>query len=197
MKIVDGQNLIQYRTERNVLHFKGSKRFLSILVIRCIRPFQRHIFRWILPFFTVIKQLKEQLKCLNFYRNGSTTNMEQNNWSVSDTSKEYLPNNGNIAHFTCQCNPESQYFRGSLSQLLSDPLSTIPMLHLVNSNVTIFVELSGCIKLRLSLDVTQLLFQRATSSTNIDFVLKVMSLCLDSNELTICNYIQQRKQCCG
>ena len=91
-----------------------------------------------------------------------------------------MPSNGsNIAHFACQCNT-FRSFRGSLSSLLSDPLSTIPLLHLVNSNVTIFVELTGCIRLKLSLDVTELLFQRATSSTNIDFVLKVYST--NSNE---------------
>ena len=104
----------------------------------------------------------------------------QNAWSVSDTAREYLPSNGsNIAHFACQCNPQSSpVFRGSLSSLLSDPLSTIPLLHLVNSNVTIFVELTGCSRIKLSLDVTELLFQRATSSTNIDFVLKVMNECI-------------------
>ena len=116
---------------------------------------------------------------LNFcsFRNDTSI---QNAWSVSDTAREYLPSNGsNIAHFACQCNT-FRSFRGSLSSLLSDPLSTIPLLHLVNSNVTIFVELTGCIRLKLSLDVTELLFQRATSSTNIDFVLKVYST--NSNE---------------
>ena len=86
---------------------------------------------------------------------------------------EFLPHTQHVAHFYCQCSPIGNQYRGSLSQILSDPLSTIPLLHLVNANVTILVELKNCLKLKLSLDVTELLLQRAMSSANIDFVLKV------------------------
>ena len=86
---------------------------------------------------------------------------------------EFLPHTQHVAHFYCQCSPIGNQYRGSLSQILSDPLSTIPLLHLVNANVTILVELKNCLKLKLALDVTELLLQRAMSSANVDFVLKV------------------------
>ena len=89
------------------------------------------------------------------------------------TAMEFLPHTQHVAHFYCQCSPIGNQYRGSLSQILSDPLSTIPLLHLVNANVTILVELKNCLKLKLSLDVTELLLQRAMSSANVDFVLKV------------------------
>ena len=86
---------------------------------------------------------------------------------------EFLPHTQHVAHFYCQCSPIGNQYRGTLSRILSDPLSTIPLLHLVNANVTILVELQHCHKLKLSLDVTELLLQRSMSSANIDFVLKV------------------------
>ena len=53
--------------------------------------------------------------------------------------------------------------------MLSNPLSTVPLLHLRrNANVTIDVNLFHCGKLKLALDFTELLAQR--SASNIDFV---------------------------
>ena len=78
-----------------------------------------------------------------------------------------------MAHFDCQCSKENNY-KGTLSQILSDPLSTVPLLHIRNTNVTINVNLSHCGKLKLALDFTELLAQR--SASNIDFVLKVSPL---------------------
>jgi len=106
-------------------------------------------------------------------------------WSESTNSAslamEFLPHTQHVAHFYCQCSPIGNQYRGSLSQILSDPLSTIPLLHLVNANVTILVELKNCLKLKLALDVTELLLQRAMSSANVDFVLKIS----ESNRVNI------------
>ena len=82
---------------------------------------------------------------------------------------EFLP--PEVAHFYCQCSNGNGY-RGSISQILSNALSTMPLLHLVNANVTLYVELQHCNRLKLTMDVTELLFQRSTS-TNINFILKV------------------------
>ena len=95
--------------------------------------------------------------------------------------EEFLPPSGsNLAHFVCQCN--ANQYRGTLSKVLSDPLSALPWLHLssqsisnkdMRQNVTILVEIEACSKLRLGLDVTQLLQQRAISSSTLNFIIKV------------------------
>ena len=105
--------------------------------------------------------------------NDFSMKVEKFGYAWSSTAMEFLPHTQHVAHFYCQCSPIGNQYRGSLSQILSDPLSTIPLLHLVNANVTILVELNNCHKLKLSLDVTELLLQRSMSSSNIDFVLKV------------------------
>ena len=97
-------------------------------------------------------------------------------WSISSSSSaDYLLDlrGRHVAHFDCQCSKENNY-KGTLSQILSDPLSTVPLLHIRNTNVTINVNLSHCGKLKLALDFTELLAQR--SASNIDFVLKVSHL---------------------
>jgi hypothetical protein len=94
-------------------------------------------------------------------------------WSIS--ASEYWPDPGGdrrVAHFECQCSSVGEGYRGSLSQIMADPLSTIP-LHLINTNLTISVEISNCQKIRLALDFAELIFLRSTASASIDFVLKV------------------------
>ena len=92
----------------------------------------------------------------------------------NQNTEEFFSGNGRVAHFQCQCSQiENQYYRGKISKMLSDPLSTIPFLHLDNSNMTILVELSGCRKLKLDLDITDLLLGRSISPSDVDFKLKV------------------------
>lgn len=94
---------------------------------------------------------------------------------------EFLPSESDgkshVATFSCQC---SNQYRGSISQILSDSLSTLPFLHLTNSNLTILVEMEKCSKLKLSLDITELLFQRTVSLSNVNFILKVRVLFISS-----------------
>ena len=89
------------------------------------------------------------------YRNSSR---HQQQWSNSAAATEYLPETGRpIAHFQCRCSSPYAHYRGTLSQLLSDSLSTVPPMQL--DNATIYVELDRCAKIKLVLDVTDMLFQ--------------------------------------
>ena len=105
-----------------------------------------------------------------------TTSEESLSWSISSNTDYLLDLKGrHVVHFDCQC-VDFKNYKGTFSQMLSNPLSTVPLLHLRrNANVTIDVNLFHCGKLKMALDFTELLAQR--SASNIDFVMKVS--CID------------------
>ena len=109
-----------------------------------------------------------------FYSPVEAPRISSTSWLVSSTFADYLLDlrGRHMAYFDCQCSKDNSY-RGTLSQILSDPLSTVPLLTLRNTDVTIYINLSKCGKLKLALDFTELLALRSVS--NIDFVLKVSS----------------------
>lgn len=128
----------------------------------------------LLSLLTLAKSQAQQSvvpKC-DYNAESATTSEESLSWSISSNTDYLLDLKGrHVVHFDCQC-VDFKNYKGTFSQMLSNPLSTVPLLHLRrNANVTIDVNLFHCGKLKMALDFTELLAQR--SASNIDFVMKI------------------------
>ena len=121
---------------------------------------------------TRVKNNKENNTLVIILFFSAATSEESLSWSISSNTDYLLDLKGrHVVHFDCQC-VDFKNYKGTFSQMLSNPLSTVPLLHLRrNANVTIDVNLFHCGKLKMALDFTELLAQR--SASNIDFVMKV------------------------
>lgn len=77
-----------------------------------------------------------------------------------------------VASFECRCSSKTQRYKGLLSDILEDPMSTIPM-HLMGDKLNISVEIKQCQKLRLTVDFDELMHKRPGSFHGADFSLKI------------------------